>query len=87
MLRVNAKRGGVCIYYKISPSPKMKNIHFLQECIESKIKVIKINYLTSFHYTAHLANLKHKQFISNLETDLDSITVSNPFLNFGDSNM
>ena len=30
---LNVKRGGVCIYHNISLPLKVKNIHYLQECI------------------------------------------------------
>ena len=36
---LNIKRGGVCIYYKISLPLKIKNIHYLQECINFDIKI------------------------------------------------
>ena len=79
MLRVNVNRGGVCIYYRISPTPKIKNNDFLQECINSGIKVKdKLYNLISFH-SAHQANLKTiYKHLSNLESNLDSITVNNP---------
>ena len=36
---LNVKRGGVCIYYKISLPLKIRNIHYLQECINFEIKI------------------------------------------------
>ena len=36
---LNIKRGGVCIYYKISLPLKIKNIHYLQECIDFEIEI------------------------------------------------
>ena len=36
---LNVKRGDVCIYYRISLPLKIKNIHYLQECISFEIKI------------------------------------------------
>ena len=36
---LNVKWGGVCIYYKGSFLLKIKNIHYLQECINFEIKI------------------------------------------------
>ena len=35
----NIRQGGVCIYYKIYPPLKIKNVHYFQECIPFKIKI------------------------------------------------
>ena len=35
---LNIKRGGVCIYYKISLQLKIKNTQYLQECINFERK-------------------------------------------------
>ena len=46
---LNIKRGGVIIYYTISLPLKIKDIHYLHECM---------NYVISLRYTAHLINVK-----------------------------
>ena len=66
---LNVKRGGVCIAYKTSLPLKIKNIHYLQECINFEIK-IKDKHEILFHYATHLTKVKmifsHLLITSNL---------------------
>ena len=78
---LNIKRGGVCIYYKISLSLKIKNIQYLQECInfEIKIKDKLCNFITLYR-SPNQCQDDFESFINNIELNLDSIMTNNPFL-------
>ena len=78
---LNVKRGGVCIYYKISLPLKIKNIHYLQECInfEIKIKDKLCNFITLYR-SPNQCQDTFESFINNFELNLDSVMVNNPFL-------
>ena len=73
---LTSKQGGVCIYHKISLPLKNKNIHYLQECInfEIKIKDKLCNFISLYR------SPNFQSFINNLELNLDSVVVNNPFL-------
>ena len=73
---LNIERGGVCIYCKYSLPLKIKNIHYLQECInfEIKIKDKLCNFISLYR------SPNFQSFINNLELNLDSVVVNNPFL-------
>ena len=75
------KRGGACIYYKISLPLKIKNIQYLQECInfEIKIKDKLCNFITLYR-SPNQCQDDFESFISNIELNLDSIMANNPFL-------
>ena len=77
----NIKRGGVCIYYKISVPLKIKNIQYLQECInfEIKIKDKLCNFITLYR-SPNKCQDDFESFINNNELNLDSIMTNNPFL-------
>ena len=77
----NIKRGGVCIYYKISLLLKIKNIQYLQECInfEIKIKDKLCNFITLYR-SPNQCQDDFESFINNFELNLDSIKTNNPFL-------
>ena len=66
------KRGGACIYYKISLPLKIKIIQYLQECInfEIKIKDKLCNFITLYRSPNQYQD----------ELNLDSIMTNNPFL-------
>ena len=54
----NIKRGGFCIFRKISIPIKIKNIHYLQECISFEIKIKGKLHISVFHYIAHIIHFK-----------------------------
>ena len=86
---MNIKRGGVCIYYKISLPLKIKNIHYLQECINFEIKIKdKLYNFISLYHSPNQSQGAFQSFIKNLEYNLDSVMVNNPFLTviLGDAN-
>ena len=78
---MNIKRGGVCIYYKISLPLKIKNIQYLQECInfEIKIKDKLCNFITLYR-SPNQCQDDFESFINNFELNLDSFMTKNPFL-------
>ena len=78
---MNIKRGGVCIYYKISLPLKIKNIHYLEQCInfEIKIKDKPCNFI-SLYRSSNQSQDGIELFIKNLKCNLDSVMVNNPFL-------
>ena len=78
---MNIKRGGVCTYYKISLLLKIKNIHYLQECINFEIKIKdKLCNFISLYRSPNQSQDDFESFINNLEYNLDSVMVNNPFL-------
>ena len=96
---LNVKRGGsyiyykrrrFCIYYKISLPLKIKNIHYLHECInfETKIKDKLCNFI-SLYRSPNRSQDDFESFINNLVYNLDSIMVNNPYLTviLGDFNV
>ena len=86
---MNIKRGGVCIYYKISLPLKIKNIHYFQECINFEIKIKdKLCNFVSLYRLSNQCQDDFESFINNLDLNLDSVMVNNPFLTviFGDFN-
>ena len=78
---LNVKRGGVCIYYKISLPLKIKNIYYMHECVnfEIKIKDKLCNFIT-LHRSPNQCQDTFESFINNFELNLDSVMVKNPFL-------
>ena len=78
---LNIKQGGVCIYYKVSLPLKIKNIHYLQECInfEKKIKDKLCNFI-SLYRSPNQSQDDFESFNNNLEYNLDSFMLNNPFL-------
>ena len=78
---MNVKRGGVCIYHNISLPLKVKNIHYLQECINFEI-IIKgklCNFITLYR-SPNQSQDDFEPFVNNFESNLDSVMVNNPFL-------
>ena len=73
---LNIERGGACIYCKISLPLKIKNIHYVQECINFEIKTKDkfCNFISLYR------SPNFQSFINNLELNLDSVMVNNPFL-------
>ena len=78
---LNVKRGDFRIYYNISLPLKVKNIHYLQECInfEIKIKDKLCNFITLYR-SPNQSQDDFESFINNFELNLDSVIVNNPFL-------
>ena len=75
---LNVKQGGVCIYYKISLPLKIKNIHYLQECINFEIKIKdKLCNFISLYRSPNQSQDDFESFINNLEYNLDSVMVNN----------
>ena len=69
---LNVKRGGVCIYYKISLPLKIKNIHYLQECINFEIKIKdKLCNFISLYPSPNQNQDDFESFINNLEYTFD----------------
>ena len=80
---LSIKRGGICIYYKISLPLKIKDIHYLQECINFEIEIKdKLCNLISLYRSPNQSQDDFESFINNLECNLDSVMVNNPFLPF-----
>ena len=78
---MNIKRGGVCIYYKISLPLKMKIIQYLQECINFEIKIKdKICNFITLYRSPNQCQDDFESFINNFELNLDSIMTNHPFL-------
>ena len=78
---LNVKRGGVCIYYKITLLLKIKYIHCLQECINFAIKIKdKLCNFISLYRSPNQSQDDFESFINNLEYNLDSVMVNNPYL-------
>ena len=78
---LNVKRGGVCIYYKISLPLEIKDNHYAKECInfEIKIKDKLCNFITLYS-SPNQCQDDFGSFINNFELNLDSVMVNNPFL-------
>ena len=78
---LNIKLGGVCIYYKIYLPLEIKNIHYLQECINFEIKIKdKLCNFISLYGSPNQWQDDFESFINNLELNIDSVMVNNPFL-------
>ena len=75
--------GGVCIYYKIPLPLKIKNIHYSQECINFEIKIMeKLSNFVLLYHSPNQCQDDSELFNNDLELNLDSIMVNNPFLTF-----
>ena len=78
---MNIQRGGVCIYYKISLPLKIKNIQYLQGCINFEIKIKdKLGNFITLYRSPNQCQDDFESFIKNFELNLDSIMTNNPFL-------
>ena len=85
---MNIKRGGVCIYYKISLPLKMKIIQYLQECINFEIKIKdKICNFITLYRSPNQCQDDFESFINNFELNLDSIMTNHPFLTVNKSSL
>ena len=78
---LNIKRGGIFICHKISLPLKIKNIHYLQECIDFKIKITdKLCNFMTIYCSLDLCKDDFESFINKFELNLDSVRVNHPFL-------
>ena len=77
----NTKKGGVCIYFKNSLPIKVLDTHLLQECINFEIKIAdKTCNFISLHRSPSQSKDEFESFADNLELNLGSIALRNPYL-------
>ena len=77
----NTKKGGVCIYFKNSLPLKVLDIQLLQECINFEIKIAdKTCNFISLYRSPSQSKDEFESFADNLELNLDSIALRNPYL-------
>ena len=77
----NTKWGGVCIYYKHSLAFKLLNIHYLKERINFEITFGgKICNFISLYCSPSQTSDNFKDFVDNLELNLDKITNKSLYL-------
>ena len=75
------KKGGVCIYFKNSLPLKVLDIQLLQECINFEINIAdKTCNFISFYRSPSQSKDEFESFADNLELNLDSIALRNPYL-------
>ena len=78
---LNVKQRGIGIYYKTSLPLKIKNIHYLQECINFEINIKdKLCNFISLYRSPNQSQDDFESFINDLEHNLDSVMVNNTFL-------
>ena len=77
----NAKKGGVCMYFKNSLPLKVLDLQLLQECINCEIKIAdKIcNFMSLYRFPSQSKD-EFESFADNLELNLDSVVHKNPYL-------
>ena len=77
----NVKRGGVCIYYKTHLPLKLININFLHECLTIVLNIKnKLYVLVALYRSPSQSQNEFSNFITNLESTLQAITLKKPFL-------
>ena len=77
----NAKKGGVCIYFKNSLHLKVIDIQLLQECINfEKTIADRICNFISLYRSPSQSKDEIESFADNLELNLDSVVHRNPYL-------
>ena len=77
----NAKKGGVCIYFKNFLPLKVLDIQLLQECINFEIKIAnKTCNFVILHRSSSQSKDEFESFADNLEPNLDSVVHRNPYL-------
>ena len=76
----NVKCGGICIYYKNCLPLKVTNIQYLQErmIFETKIGEKLCNFVALYRSISQSQD-KFEAFEKNLELNLDTVSVNNPF--------
>ena len=78
---LNIERGTVCIYYKMSLPLKIKIIHYLEECINSELKIKdKLRNFISLYHSPNQCRDDFESLINNFELNLDSVMVNKSFL-------
>ena len=77
----NKKRGGVCIYYKSYLPLRIININYLNECVRFELMVGDklCNFIALYRSPSQLQDL-FESFKENLELNLESKVLNNPFL-------
>ena len=77
----NIKRGGVCLYYKCSLPLKVRNVSYLQECINFEVKISDktCNFVSHYRSPSQTKN-ELENFIKNLDLNLEHIANKSPFL-------
>ena len=77
----DTKKSGVCIYFKNSLPLKVLDIQLLQECINFEIKIAdKTCNFISLYRSPSQSKDEFESFADNLELNLDSIALRNPYL-------
>ena len=75
------KRGGVCIYFRKSLPLGILDIHFLHECINFEMRIgDKVCNFISLYRSPNQSLDEFETFADNLELNLDTIVLNNPFL-------
>ena len=82
----NTKRGDVCLYHKFSLPLKVIDVSYLQECINFEVKIgDKTRNFVSLYRSPGQTKDEFKNFLKNLEINLEHIANKSPFL-LGDFN-
>ena len=77
----NAKKRGICIYFKNSLPLKVLDVQLLQECINFEIKIAeKICNFISLYRSPSQSKDEFESFVDKFELNLDSIVHRNPYL-------
>ena len=77
----NNERGGVCIYYKLTPPLRILNISNLDEHISFEVSVAnKVSRVIQLYRSPSQRQDEFQEFRSNLEMTLDALSTNNPFL-------
>ena len=77
----NTKKGGAWIYFKNSLPLKVLDIQLFQECINFEIKIAnKACNFISLYRSPGQSKDELESFADNLELNLDSVALSNPYL-------
>ena len=77
----NSKRGGVCLYYKCSIPLKVIDVSYLHKCINFEVKIggKACNFISLYRSTSQ-TKYELKNFIKNLQLNLEYIANQSPFL-------
>ena len=77
----NSKRGTVCIYYKNFLHLRVLDIQYLNECINTELKIGgKLCYIIALYRSPNQSQDELEKFSEKLELNLDSLVQNNPFL-------
>ena len=86
----NCKRGGVCIFYKVTLPLRILNISSQNECINFEVSIAnKIRGVIHLYRSPNQKPNEFQIFRSNLELNIDSLFSCKPFLTImnGDFNV